>query len=125
MTENMQGSVVSDDPFDREYLRKNYLDLGCDDVLQDVYRIFQESSLTKLAGLRKAANLGSLEELLALSHGLKGESGSVGGRYVSALAARMERAARDGDPDAARNLLPELEAELSRLLKAIERELAA
>lgn len=124
MTENMQGGVVSDDdPFDRAYLRKNYLDLGCDDVLRDVYRIFQESSLVKLAGLRKAASSGELEELLALSHGLKGESGSVGGRYVSAVAARMERAARDGDTAQAKNLLPELETELIRLLRAIEREL--
>lgn len=123
MTENILGNVATDDPFDREYLRKNYLDLGCNDVLLDVYRIFQESSRIKLAGLRKAVSLAVPDELLALSHGLKGESGSVGGRYVSAIAAKMERAARDGDLDAAKDLLPELEIELARLLKAIEGEL--
>ena len=124
MIENILGSVATDDPFDREYLRKNYLDLGCDDVLRDVYRIFLESSQLKLTGLRKAVSSGALEELLALSHGLKGESGSVGGRYVSAIASKMERAARDGDMETAGNLLSELEMELARLLKAIEGELA-
>jgi len=42
MTENIPDEIRLDDPFDREYLRKNYLDLGCADVLQDVFRIFRK-----------------------------------------------------------------------------------
>ncbi|WP_305733057.1 Hpt domain-containing protein [Trichlorobacter ammonificans] len=112
-----------DDPFDRVYLRKNYLDLGCADVLSDVFRIFLESSRVKLAGVRSALVTESMGELLNLAHGLKGEAGSVGGRHVTAIAAAMEKAARGGDLQELRRRMPELEHELERLLQAIEREL--
>lgn len=125
MTETMiVADTVTDDPFDRAYLRKNYLDLGCADVLADVFRIFLESSRTKIEGVRQALAGASVNELLALTHGLKGEAGSVGGRYVSAIAAVMEKAARAGDLQEAGRHLPALELELKRLLKAIEQELA-
>ena len=37
--ENNPQAAVLDDPLDRDYHRKNYLALGCGDVLLDVYRI--------------------------------------------------------------------------------------
>lgn len=123
MTEKMPDGISLDDPFDREYLRKNYLELGCGDVLHDVFRIFQESSLIKLEGLRKALEAGAQQELLSIAHGLKGESGSVGGRHLSALASAMEQSARAGNIAEIRRLLPDLERELERLLGAIAREL--
>ncbi len=123
MTEKTPDELGLDDPFDREYLRKNYLELGCGDVLQDVFRIFQESSLIKLEGLRKALDAGAHQELFAIAHGMKGESGSVGGRHVSALASAMEQAARAGNIMEVRRLFADLERELGRLLTAIAREL--
>lgn len=123
MTEKIPDGISLDDPFDREYLRKNYLELGCGDVLHDVFRIFQESSLVKLEGLRKALEAGEQQELLSIAHGLKGESGSVGGRRLSALASAMEQSARAGNIAEIRCLLPDLERELERLLGAIAREL--
>ncbi|CAH2032296.1 protein of unknown function [Trichlorobacter ammonificans] len=123
MTEKMTDESPMDDPFDRVYLRKNYLDLGCADVLSDVFRIFLESSRVKLAGVRSALVTESMGELLNLAHGLKGEAGSVGGRHVTAIAAAMEKAARGGDLQELRRRMPELEHELERLLQAIEREL--
>jgi len=123
MTEKMPDEMRLDDPFDREYLRKNYLDLGCGDVLQDVFRIFQESSLVKLEGLRTALDAGAQQELFTIAHGLKGESGSVGGRRVSMLASAMEQAARAGNIAEVRRLFADLERELNRLLTAIAREL--
>lgn len=123
MTEKTPDEMCQDDPFDREYLRKNYLELGCADVLQDVFRIFQESSLIKLEGLRKALEAGAQQELLTIAHGMKGESGSIGGRRVSALASAMEQSARAGNIMEARRLFPDLERELGRLLTAIAGEL--
>ncbi len=123
MTEKTPDEIRLDDPFDREYLRKNYLELGCADVLQDVFRIFQESSLIKLEGLRKALEAGAQQELLTIAHGMKGESGSIGGRRVSALASAMEQSARAGNIMEARRLFPDLERELGRLLTAIAGEL--
>lgn len=68
---------------------------------------------------------GDTEELTGVAHGLKGESGSVGGRDIMAVAAAMEKAARAGDLTEARALLPELELQLQRTAAAIEKELSA
>lgn len=114
-----------EDPLDREYLHKNYLSLGCGDVLLDVYRIYLESAPLKLEQIRTLLSQAQLDGLVGIAHGLKGESGSVGGRCVLAAAAALERAARAGDLDEARRLLPELEQQFQRLVAAIEQELAA
>jgi HPt (histidine-containing phosphotransfer) domain-containing protein len=117
--------TVSEDPLDREYHHKNYLALGCGDVLLDVYRIYLESAPMKIEQLRSVLQTGDLPQAISLSHGLKGESGSVGGRFIMATAAEMEKAVRAGDLEAARRLLPELEKQLQSIIAAIQQELKA
>jgi len=116
---------LSEDPLDREYLHKNYHALGCSDVLLDVYRIYQESAPQKLEQLRLLTQKEDLEPIIALAHGLKGESGSVGGRFIMPAAAALEKAARNADLQDVQRLMPELELQLKRTLEAIERELQA
>jgi HPt (histidine-containing phosphotransfer) domain-containing protein len=116
---------LSDDPLDREYHHKNYLSLGCGDVLLDVYRIYLESAPQKIEQLRSLMQQTNLEQIISLAHGLKGESGSVGGRFIMAAAAAMEKAARAGKLDEVRGLMPELELQLQRTITAIEKELTA
>lgn len=115
---------LQDDPMDREYQKKNYTDIGCEDVLADVSRIYAESAPAKLVQIRQLIQAGStdLTPLVSVAHGLKGESGSVGAKHVTALAAAVEKAARQGDIGEAGRLLPELERELARALKVIELE---
>lgn len=117
--------VCPEEPLDREYLHKNYLSLGCGDVLLDVYRIYLESAPLKLEQIRALLDEARLDLLVGVAHGLKGESGSVGGQFVLAAAAALERAARDGDLDEARRLLPGLEEQFQRLVTVIKQELAA
>ena len=124
LEKNPQAAVL-EDPLDREYHHKNYLALGCSDVLLDVYRIYLESAPLKAEQLCSCLEAGDLDQAISLSHGLKGESGSVGGRFIMATAAAMERAARGGDLQAARALLPELEHQLQRVVAAIQQELKA
>jgi HPt (histidine-containing phosphotransfer) domain-containing protein len=112
-------------PLDQDYLQKNYHALGCSDVLLDVYRIYQVSAPLKLEQLRPLILKEELEPIITLAHGLKGESGSVGGRFIMAVAAALEKAARNGDLQEVRRLMPELELQLTRALEAIERELQA
>ena len=116
---------LSEDPLDREYHHKNYLALGCGDVLLDVYRIYLESAPQKIEQLRSLMQQTELEQVISLAHGLKGESGSVGGRFIMAAAAAMEKAARSGNLDEVRRLMPELELQLQRTVTAIEKELTA
>jgi HPt (histidine-containing phosphotransfer) domain-containing protein len=125
MTSVSTESAVTDDLLDREYHRKNYHDLGCSDVLLDVYRIYLESAPQKIDQLRPLVEQGKLEPIITLAHGLKGESGSIGGRLIMAAAAAMELAARAGDLHEVQRLMPELELQLQRTIAAIELELKA
>lgn len=131
MTTDSAGSTtvvpeaIPDDLLDREYQRKNYHDLGCSDVLLDVYRIYLESAPLKIQQLRPLVLQAELEPVVALAHGLKGESGSVGGRLVMATAAALEIAARAGDLQEAQRLMPELELRLQQTIDAINLELQA
>ena len=117
--------VPGEELLDREYHRKNYHDLGCSDVLIDVYRIYLESAPQKLEQLQSLVHQTDTVPVIAVAHGLKGESGSVGGRYIMATAAAMEMAARAGDLQEVRRLMPELELRLQKTIAAIEKELAA
>lgn len=124
-TTTVSPEPLSEDPFDREYHRKNYHALGCSDVLMDVYRIYLESAPQKLEQLKILAQQAELEQIVPLAHGLKGESGSVGGRFIMATAAALEKAARNNDLQEVSRLMPELELQLQRIIAAIERELQA
>lgn len=117
--------TLPDNLLDREYHRKNYHDLGCSDVLLDVYRIYLESAPLKIQQLLPLVQQGKLEPVITLAHGLKGESGSVGGRLIMATAAAVEVAARAGDLQEVRRLMPELELRLQQTIEAIELELHA
>lgn len=124
-TSILDGQLAGqEDPLDREYLRKNYIALGCGDVLTDVYKIYLESAPLKLQQIRELLGRGEQEQVIKLAHGLKGESGSVGGRFIMAAAAALEKAARAGSLEEARQLLPDLELQLQRIILAIQNELA-
>ena len=127
MTDHTEASpgALAEDPLDRDYQRKNYLALGCGDVLLDVYQIFLESAPLKIEQMKVALGNVSQEQLVSLSHGLKGESGSVGARFVMATAAAVERAARSGELETAGSLLPQLEQQLQQVIEVIRQELAA
>jgi len=131
MSTDISGTIASaqlpsvEDPLDREYQHKNYVALGCADVLLEVYRIYLESAPEKVAQLKSLLQQPELESVIRLAHGLKGESGSVGGRCVMAVAAAMEKAARAGNLEEARTLLPELELQLQRTITVIQQELGA
>lgn len=125
MTPVTAAEVTADDPLDRDYQQKNYHDLGCSDVLLDAYRIYLESAPQKLVKIRELQQQGDSVTLTGVAHGLKGESGSVGARYVMAIAADLEKAARAGDLAQVQALLPELELQLQRAVAVIEKELLA
>lgn len=112
-------------PLDHDYLNRNYIQLGCADVLKDVIDIFLESSPEKLACIKQAAGSGELTVLTKCAHGMKGESGSVGARIVNRLAAAIEQAARKDDIEGVRCLIPELETELQRAADALKRDYKA
>jgi signal transduction histidine kinase/DNA-binding response OmpR family regulator len=119
------SAAMSDEPLDRDYLERNYLALGCADVLVDVVAMYLESVPHKMAGLQAALAANDSAEFARLIHGLKGESGSVGARLVTARAASLEQYARQGDLTACSGGMPELEHELQRAITVLQQEFTA
>lgn len=102
-----------EDPIDRDYLKRNYLAIGCEDVFLDVLALYLKSSPQKLEMINQLMASNSSVEIQPLAHSMKGEAGSVGARLVMQHAASMEQAARRSDMDELRQLLPKLENELA------------
>jgi HPt (histidine-containing phosphotransfer) domain-containing protein len=83
-----------------------------------------EMALGSLPGtlehLRSAVAEDDAAALRAAAHKLKGSSGSYGAKGLSACAKELEVVAAEGDLDAAPSLLADLEAEVARVMKALE-----
>ena len=109
-------------PLDLDYLDRNYIKLGCEDVLFDVVNIFLETAPEKVALMKDALETADGPELSKLAHGLKGESGSVGARIVASLAAAQDQSARRGDIEEFRSRMPQLELELDRAIALLKQE---
>lgn len=122
MTDPTNSAVAGDEPLDRAYLERNYLALGCADVLVDVVTMYLESVPHKLAGLQAALAASDSAEFAKLIHGLKGESGSVGAHLVTARAAALEQHARQGNLAACSSGMPELELQLQRAIAVLQQE---
>ena len=116
MTQNRP--TAADDPLDRDYLERNYLAIGCADVLA----MYLQSVPQKLAALQETLGSGQGDEFIRLAHGLKGESGSVGAHQVFALAGELEQGARQGDWAACRSNMPALEGALERVTAVLRQE---
>jgi PAS domain S-box-containing protein len=70
-----------------------------------------------LVGYVEAGDVSGVERQ---AHTIKGASAQIGGPCLSAVAANMEQAARDGNLQRAAAFLPELHAEFQRLKQAME-----
>ncbi|MDR5865478.1 ATP-binding protein [Halomonas koreensis] len=102
---------------DAEILAGLHDSLGAEGVAALVERYRQEAR-QRLAALTEAFRAGEAVSVQRLAHQLKGESSTLGAVEVAALAARLERAARDGRLDA-EAVTPE------RLHRALEATLVA
>ncbi|MFN3610435.1 Hpt domain-containing protein [Tepidimonas sp.] len=69
------------------------------DEFRDITRLFVEQLEGELADLRAARAAQDWQALYRRAHALKGSSGNMGATALSESAARLERAARDGDAD--------------------------
>jgi PAS domain S-box-containing protein len=95
--------------------------LGGDRTLfADLAALFRAELPQVLAELRRSAADADAAGLRRVVHGLKGSAAYVGGTGVSAVAREMETLAANGAVADAFGHLPRLEAELGRLLTALE-----
>ncbi len=104
-------------PTDRAaYLRA----LGDDhDLARRLVAIFVEQAPSLLEAIRAAAAAGDAHALSQASHRLKGAMGNFPAIAAQDLATRLENAALAGHVQTARVILPSLEREMARMLRAL------
>jgi HPt (histidine-containing phosphotransfer) domain-containing protein len=92
------------------------------DLFSHLVEQFLEQSRTRLDELRQAAGGGDLQALVRASHTQRGSSAVMGARALASACAALESASERADLRAARDLLPEVEAELERATAALRFE---
>jgi HPt (histidine-containing phosphotransfer) domain-containing protein len=88
---------------------------GDEEFLQEIFQIFLEEIPGRIEMFRNALNENNMDELISLSHSLKGVSLTIGAGSCHHLSARIEMAARANDIDTVKELYPELEQILHEL----------
>jgi HPt (histidine-containing phosphotransfer) domain-containing protein len=124
--EGEDGSVPpgnAEDPLDRAAI-DNLLELGGAELLSELAESFSGDIGSALPAVREAASAGDARSVERIAHALKGSSGSMGARRMSAICAELQDAGGSGDLPRVPGLLGRLEGEFGRVRAALEAELA-
>ncbi len=101
-------------------MSKTLEQLGGDEtLLQEVMDIFLEQAPKHLAALRLAVAQGQAERVETTAHTLKGELGYLGIPAISQRASEIEEIGRSKNVSRATSLLPQFEADITGLFRAI------
>ncbi len=84
---------------------------------------FLEDIPKQIAALKGYLETGDVTGIERQAHTIKGASANVGGERLRKVAFEMEKTAKSGDLYAAGRHIPELEAQLDRLIQAMKKEL--
>lgn len=106
-----------EDPIDYavlESLRELQQD-GEPDILGELVEMFVSDTEPRLAALREAVESGDASGVEQTAHALKGSTGNMGARSMSALAADLQDIGASGDLAGAARKLERLEEEYNRV----------
>jgi HPt (histidine-containing phosphotransfer) domain-containing protein len=93
------------------------------DIVAELAGMFLEDARPRLSALEEAVQNDDAPAVEHLAHTLKGSSGNMGARGMSALCARLEDAGASGDLSQGFRLLERLKAEFGRVERAFEAEI--
>lgn len=117
--------MTSPDVIDLTALDQILEDAGGDaDFVAEIIDDFLGNSRVLLDEVAAALESGNAGGARNAAHTLKGTSGSLGARALSALAAEAESGSLAGNLDQIANLLPRLEAEFAVVSEQLKREQA-
>ena len=102
--------------FDEKAFREN---TGSLDLMDELIGFFEEDSVTMLEKIAEACSSGVAEDLHQAAHALKGMVGNYCGERSFSKAAELDAAARVGDLEKAKELLPPLKREIDLLLERL------
>jgi CheY-like chemotaxis protein/HPt (histidine-containing phosphotransfer) domain-containing protein len=107
------------DPESTDRLAAHFGDTG-GEVITELVGTFLTDAPTLLARAREAAEAGATEELLRAAHSLKGNAATLGAKRFSLICRELEIHGRNGDMDAALQLLPRAEHDYDAARIALE-----
>ena len=113
----------TEDPLDHAVI-EGLRELGDPEMLQELGGMFFDDANSALRALREALQGNDAHSVELVAHMLKGSSGNMGARRMSALCAQLEDAGASGDLSRAPQLLGDLEAEFGRVRPALEAEMS-
>ena len=123
LASNQHADVVLYEP-DTELLDERVLEALQESLdssaLDALVQLHAEQLHTYVEALEGALGQGDLMQIALVAHRIKGESGSLGGVKLAAIARQLEMRARDGDGDAAREQVERLAACMFDTLKALD-----
>ncbi|MEM5948023.1 response regulator [Spirochaetia bacterium 38H-sp] len=90
------------------------------DVLKNVLASVLDKIPTQIELIKQALDDGDMETVRTESHGIKGGSWNLCMKHIGDIAAKVEAAAKDGDVEKCRTLLPELEKSFELTGKVIK-----
>jgi HPt (histidine-containing phosphotransfer) domain-containing protein len=93
------------------------------DIVAELAGMFLEDARPRLSALEEAVQNDDAPAVERLAHTLKGSSGNMGARGMSALCARLEDAGASGDLSQSFRLLERLKEEFGRVDRAFEDEI--
>lgn len=110
----MTGSI------EQESLDELARQMGGRDALVQVIGMYTAKLPGELEGFRSALQSGDLEAVRTSAHRLKSSSAQLGAKPMAALLADLETAGKQGDADAARRLLDQVETEAVNVMAAMK-----
>ena len=103
--------------FDRAALLERMMNDA--ELVQSVIEDFLRDTPRQIATLREYLDAGNVSGVERQAHTIKGTSATVSGETLRAVAFAMEQAAKAGNLDGVRALLPELDAQYDRVRQAM------
>ncbi len=119
--EKMEIAKAQPDPeiFDREGIMERVL--GDEELAKELINSFLEDTPAQLKNLKAMIEAGDVSDVERLAHSIKGASANLGGEVLRSAAYGVEKAAKAGNLDSARELMPELERQFGLLREAMRR----
>lgn len=121
------GSVPvkeAEGPLDRAAI-ENSRELGGDEMLSELTRIFFADTGSNLAALNKSVKESDVASVERIAHTLKGSSSNMGATRMAAICDQLQYVDTSGKLSAAPALLEKLEAEIEHVRSALETEVIA
>ena len=94
---------------------------GDADLRSAIIQMFLEDCPSRVQDIRAAVDRNDAPALVSSAHALKGSAAYLSASIVRARAADLERAGRDGNLAAARDLLTQLDAAVARLIPELKK----